>query len=161
MKMQEAIRSGTQGPVKRKSTLFLLIFTLLSGSKLLGQVPIDREYDPPVPMPAYASGTGSVVAIDEAHNNSHTAGEGFAPFAKLLRKDGYRVEAFTNTFTAAALQKLDVLVIVNALTKQTWTNESVATSPAFEKSEIDALENWVKNGGALLLVPATCLGLEQ
>jgi hypothetical protein len=152
MKMQAAISSGPQGPVQRKSTLFLLIFTLLSGSKLLGQVPIDREYDPPVPKPAYVPGTGPLVAIDEAHHNSHTAGEGFAPFAKLLRKDGYRVEAFTNTFTAAALQKLDVLVIVNALAKQNWTNESRPTLPAFEKSEMDALEQWVKNGGALLLV---------
>jgi hypothetical protein len=151
VKNPKVIRSGKQTPVGRNAILQLMSALFLPAT-LLAQIP-DHNYDPPVPKPAYAPSSGPVLAIDEAHNNSHTGSTGFAPFAKLLRKDGYRVEAFTNTFSAESLQKLDVLVIVNAQAETQWTNiASLPTLSAFQKSEIDAVEEWVKNGGALLLV---------
>lgn len=116
----------------RYAILCLLgIIALSLQATLLAQVPVDPNYKPTVRKPAYAVGTGPVVGIDEAHGNTHTAGDGFAPFAKLLNKDGYRVVPFTNTFTTEALRKLDVLVIINA---GGWTNQSLSAAPDFAKA---------------------------
>jgi hypothetical protein len=54
--------------------------------------------------------------IDEAHFNIHTASGQYAPFAAVLRQDGYRVAPFKTKFTAKALKAGRVLVIANALT---------------------------------------------
>jgi hypothetical protein len=61
-----------------------------------------------------------------------------APFADLLRADGYRVRASTPKFTAETFKGIDVFIVVNA-------------EATFEDAESDALRDWVKAGGSLLL----------
>ena len=134
------------------SSLFLIPLVLTSPMHGLAQQVPDEAYDPPVLNRAYATDAGPKVGIDEAHHNAQTMGGGYSPFAKLLRRDGYRVRAFTDKFTPKALQKVDILVIVNALAEQNVDKWSAPTLPAFEKSEIDAVEEWVKNGGSLFLI---------
>lgn len=48
----------------------------------------DLSFEPSIPKPAYTQGEGPVVQIDEAHFNFHTVDGRYAPFAKLLRRDG-------------------------------------------------------------------------
>ena len=45
------------------------------------------------------------------------------------------------------MQKGDILVIANALSAEEWTPD-----PAFTDAECDAVRDWVKDGGSLLLI---------
>ena len=96
---------------------------------------VDPDFKPSVVSPAYKS-NGPVVAIDEAHNNRHTMSGNYRPFAELLRLDGYRVRPSATKFSAETFKGIDVFAIVNA---------------EFEAAESDALRDWVKAGGSLLL----------
>jgi len=125
---------------------------LASHAATAQQVP-DMAFAPTVERPAYAAGTGPTVAIDAAHRNFHTAEGGYAPFAKLLRADGYTVASSNEPFAAGTLTDIDVLVIANAMHEQ--SKDDWAPLPnysAFADSEIAAVEQWVRNGGSLLLI---------
>jgi hypothetical protein len=105
---------------------------------------VDKDYAPRIEHPAYAGG-GPVVAIDEAHRNFHTMGGQYAPFAALLRADGYHVHGQTVPLTADALSGVNVLVIANARAKG-------PDGAAFSDAEIAAVRAWVEAGGSLLLI---------
>jgi hypothetical protein len=110
----------------------------------------DTSFDVSVSRPAYPRGTGPSVAIDEAHHNFHTMSGRYAPFARLLENDGYRVSANTAPFTRESLAPLQVLVIANAIGGE-WNTEAFGRA-GFTDAEADALEAWVGQGGLLLLV---------
>ena len=101
--------------------------------------------DVAVASPAWAPRGGPRVLIDEAHLNFHTLGRHYAPFAALLRNDGYRVEANTTSFTRRSLATASVLVIANAAAPE-------GAMSAFTNAEIGAVRAWVRAGGSLLLV---------
>ena len=103
--------------------------------------------------PASRAGRGREVVIDAAHLNFHTEDGGYAPFAKLLRLDRYRVEPNREPFTASSLRGADVLVIANAMHKQSeadWV--PLPNYSAFTDAEIAEVEAWVRLGGSLLLI---------
>jgi hypothetical protein len=113
----------------------------------------DTSFAPPIERPAYAAGRGPRVAIDEAHLNFHTADGGYAPFAALLRRDGYRVQSSRDPFTASALARADILVIANAMHKQSENDWApLPNLSAFTDEEVAAVEAWVRAGGSLLLI---------
>ena len=128
---------------------------LLSGILLLAatgiiqaqQVP-DLKYNPPIPRPAYKSGEGPRVAIDEAHNNFHTAEGRYRPFAELLRRDGYRVDGLGKPLSAVSLKAVDVLVIANPLHERNVEDWSLPTPCAFTGDEIAAVRAWAEKGGS-------------
>src|SRR5262245_34854901 len=92
----------------------ILLLCCCSARVALGaQQVVDPDFHPTVERPAYPA-NGPAVAIDEAHSNFHTAGGQYAPFAALLRTDGYLVIASTHAFDAESLKGVGVLVIVNA-----------------------------------------------
>lgn len=68
--------------------------------------------------------------IDEAHVNFHTLGGRYAPFAKVLQQDGYRVGANTQPFDPARLQSCRILVISNALDSSNAVNWNLPTDLA-------------------------------
>ncbi|HEX9755174.1 MAG TPA: DUF4350 domain-containing protein [Gemmatimonadales bacterium] len=110
----------------------------------------DTLFNPPIPSPAYPEERGPRVGIDEAHTNFHTAGGRYLAFARLLRRDGYRVAPFAAKFSAESLTSLDILVISNALGDT--GNVVVPTRPAFTDAEVEAVRRWVEEGGGLLLI---------
>ena len=67
---------------------------LLTAAPAAAQQVVDPDFRPSVERPAYA-GEGPVVVIDGAHHNFHTVDGQYAPFAALLRADGYRVRGGT------------------------------------------------------------------
>jgi hypothetical protein len=74
----------------------------------------------------------------------------YAPFAKLLRRDGYIVRGLADSPTADSLANSSVYVIANALTEDdSW---KLPTPPAFTGNEIEAIRDWVERGGSLLLI---------
>ena len=104
---------------------------------------VDAEYKPGVAHPTYRADHGPVVMVDEAHSNVHTAGGQYAPFAKVLRTDGYRVVPFATQITKRALKKGRVLVIANALSKKTAEDWNAPPESAYtddEKAFCRALE---------------------
>lgn len=110
----------------------------------------DDTFDVSVARPTYVDRHPRVL-IDEAHHNFHTARGRYAPFAKLLRNDGYFVTPFRGKFTREALEDARVLVIANAMGSWMLVMPAAA-DPPFTNLEADVLRNWVKGGGALLLV---------
>ena len=116
------------------------------------QYPDDSFAVPDGNVQRYESGEGPVVAVDAAHHNYHTADGRYRSFANLLRDDGYRVRGFTDSFRAEALAETDVLVISNALSAEKEFEWSLPTPPAFSEAEVQAVEEWVRGGGRLMLI---------
>lgn len=132
--------------------LFTGIALLMASGVVTAQQEPDLEYKPPLPRPAYESGKGPRLAIDEAHYNFHTAEGRYKPFAELLRRDGYRVDALKQLLSTESLKGVDVLVISNALHKRNARRWAPPNPSAFTKDEITAVHSWVEKGGSLLLI---------
>lgn len=110
----------------------------------------DPNFDTKVAKPAYTK-DGPRVLFDEAHNNFHTAAGRYKPFADLIASDGYRVTPNQQKFTRDVLKSFDILVTANALGAPAM-NTPEASNPAFTEEECDAVRDWVRGGGALLLI---------
>jgi hypothetical protein len=130
---------------------FFLVIAVV-GSVLIGsaQQVADPNFDAKVAHPAYTK-NGPRVLFDEAHNNFHTAGGRYKPFADLITNDGYQITPNKEKFSAATLEGFNVLVISNALGAERM-NMPEAANPAFTVRECDAVRDWVKAGGNLLLI---------
>jgi hypothetical protein len=115
------------------------------------QVP-DTTFAPSISRPGWRAGQGPRVAIDEAHHDFHTISGRYRPFADLLRRDGCRLSGWTAPFTRKALERIDLLVIANALHASNDTSWALPTPSAFTSEEIEAVRSWVADGGSLLLI---------
>ena len=130
----------------------ILIFLIaLIPFALFSQQNADTTYHPEIKYPAYASGIGPVVCIDEGHYNFHTMNGRYKPFAMLLERDGYNVKAFPGTFWASELEKCNILVIANALSDRA-EDYTIPDPSAFTGAEIETLKKWVTDGGSLFLI---------
>jgi hypothetical protein len=135
--------------------LFLsaLLATVLALPAAAQQV-ADAKADLTVAQPAFAAGAGPRLVIDGGHHNFHTVDGRFAPFAAVVRNDGFRVSGGTGPLTAEGLKGVKVLVIANALDASNdgageWT---LPTPSALKPEEIAAVKAWVEGGGGLLLI---------
>ena len=128
--------------------LFALLLLLAPVS--LGQQMADSEFNTSVENPAYSK-NGPRVLFDEAHHNFHTTDGRYKPFVDLLMNDGYQVIRNRKTFSKQALDSFKVLVIANALGAEEMDDEGSDQS-AFTETEIQVVYDWVKGGGALLLI---------
>lgn len=106
----------------------------------------DRAFDARTNRPAYVKQHPRVL-FDEAHNNPDTSAGRYSPFVDLIRSDGYKVVPSAGSFSATVLKGYDVLIIVKAA----GPNERRDAS-AFTGAECNAVRDWVKAGGALLLI---------
>src|SRR6266699_143278 len=134
----------------------LLFFSLISTAIIMllsvsrAQQVADPNFDAKVAHPAYTK-SGPKVLFDEAHNNFHTSTGRYKPFADLITNDGYQITPNKEKFSAATLKGFDILVISNALGAERM-NMPEASNPAFTAEECDAVRDWVKGGGNLLLI---------
>jgi hypothetical protein len=110
----------------------------------------DPNFDARVAKPAYTK-NGPKVLFDEAHNNFHTTTGRYKPFADLITNDGYQITPNKQKFSAETLKGFDILVISNALGAERM-GAPEASNPAFSDAECDGVRDWVKGGGALLLI---------
>ena len=128
----------------------ICVLLLALAGVTLGQQMADPEFNVSVENPAY-SRNGPRVLFDEAHHNFHTADGRYKPFVDLLMNDGYQVIRNRKPFTKQTLDSFKVLVIANALGAEEMDDEGSDKS-AFTDTEIQAVYDWVKGGGALLLI---------
>lgn len=125
---------------------------LLSFSQIAGAQQPDTSFRYVIAAPAYGINAGPVVCIDESHANLHTITGTYAPFATLLRADGYQVQGLALTWSSPALQQCAVLVVANAIATANTRDRSLPHPPAFSKVELDTLVAWISAGGSLLLI---------
>lgn len=123
----------------------VLIVTAVSAQQIA-----DPNFDVKVAKPAYKK-NGPKILFDEAHHNFHTAGGRYKAFADLATNDGYQVTPNKDKFSASVLKDYDILVISNAM-GAAQMNTPEANNPAYTEAEADAVRDWVKAGGALLLI---------
>ncbi|HKG95566.1 MAG TPA: DUF4350 domain-containing protein [Gemmatimonadaceae bacterium] len=140
--------------MRRRSTrsLSMLVAAALAAPPLGAQQVADTAWRPSVARPAHGRGAGPVVYVDEAHNNFHTAAGRFAPFARLLEADGYRVRRFQAPFSRESLDSVRVLVVANAIARQNVGAWRRPVAAAFTEEEMTAVAEWVQGGGSLLLI---------
>lgn len=134
-----------------KYSIFILL-VIFSFFPLLAQQKVDSTFKIELEIPRYAKGEGPLVSVDAGHNNLHTSEGGYYPFSRLLMADGYDVESVNYGFNQTTLEKIEILVIVNPLHKSNIGNWTNPCPSAFTESEIDAVEQWVSEGGRLLLI---------
>lgn len=108
---------------------------------------VDRSFQPILENPRFPIGEGPVVCVDEAHNNFHTIGGTYYPFADILRKDGYRVRRFPERASPETLEGCGLLVIADA-----QPPARRGDPPTFSSDEVRTLNAWVRDGGALFLI---------
>jgi hypothetical protein len=131
-------------------SLLLAAFVLTPTAR--SQQVADTAFKPPIDKPAYQSGRGPVVMLDEAHFNFHTADGRYSTFADLVRRDGYVVTPSRVAFTKESLDKGKILVIANALAERNRASWQIPTPSAFTDEEVKAVREWVERGGSLLLI---------
>jgi len=116
-----------------------------SGVPGLPQV-ADTSFNARVASPAYDKQHPKVL-FDEGHNNLYTSIGRYKPFAELIMSDGYKLNPGAGSLSKDQLSGYDVLVIVDAAGPKDRRD-----APAFTDAECDAVRDWVKAGGALLLI---------
>lgn len=145
-------RRGASIPVKTTGILTLAAIWVGCHAHRAPIQQADLSFEPAIGRPAYSTGLGPTILIDEAHFNFHTVNGRYAPFANLLRRDGYVVEPLTEPASAETLVPADILVIANAIAESDQKGWKLPIEPAFTKSEIRAIRQWVEEGGSLLLI---------
>lgn len=136
----------------------LLSILLLITCKAFGQQVADPDFDTKVARPAYTKKHPKAL-FDEAHANFHTAAGRYKPLAELISSDGYEVTSNKDKFSRQRLEGYRILVIANALGAESiksaeWSRDwfQSGAKPAFSEEECDAVRDWVKEGGSLLLI---------
>jgi hypothetical protein len=136
-----------------KRTIYLTAFIIVTASlTVTGQQIPDTSYNPHIENPAYTTGAGPVVFIDEGHYNFHTKDNRYLPFAMLLERDGYRIMGYSGQFTTEKLNRGKILVISNALNEVNTRNWYKPVLSAFTTGEIETVRRWVDHGGSLFLI---------
>src|ERR1051325_3588617 len=131
--------------------IFCTLALVMSWAAVAGgqQLP-DLEFNTSVENPAYKR-EGPRVVVDEAHHSFRTSVGRYKPFVDLISNDGYRVIRNRQSFGKITLSSYKILVIANALGAEEDDDEGSDKS-AFTDDEIQAVQEWVKGGGALLLM---------
>lgn len=120
--------------------------------QLCAQQVVDSAFQLPEFIPAFKKTDGPVILVDLHHNNLAVGQGNYNPFFALLEKDGYRIRFVEQEFSDKVLQQGNVLVIINALSKENMNNWTLPVYPAFSLQEQESVYQWVMNGGSLLLV---------
>lgn len=132
--------------------LIFILFGILPLTLFAQQQP-DTSFTFSIGESAYEKGEGPVLCIDSAHNNFHTLEGGFAPFARVMKEDGYNLKDFDSSLNEVdQLKACDVFIIVNPLHESNVGNWVLPNPSAFSEQEIANLNKWVEEGGSLFLI---------
>jgi len=151
------LRAPEDGEIAASEMTMLRFVAALSCALALSPLAFAQQAADPladlsVARPAFAANAGPRVVIDGAHHNFHTVDGRYAPFAQLLRNDGFRVEGSSAAFTDESLAGVNVLVIANALAEEDVEEWRLPNPSAFTADEIAAVRRFVERGGSLLLI---------
>ncbi|GAB4511234.1 MAG: hypothetical protein Tsb004_15350 [Allomuricauda sp.] len=136
--------------MKLKTILTILIFTPFFLLLAQQQRP-DLEFEINIEVPKYQGETTALVGVDTSHNNLHTIEGGFRPFARLMEADGYQLQSI-GRITEENLKPLNILIIANPIHPSNVGQWKRPIANAFDPKEIRILQQWVQNGGSLMVV---------
>jgi len=126
------------------------VLLVVVGLPASAQQTADPRFDARVEKPAFTKNFPRVL-FDEAHFNFDTTNNRYKPFADLLFNDGYHISVNRQPFTKASLASHKILMIVNPLGAED-ADDVGAERSAFSAAECDAVNEWIRDGGALLLI---------
>lgn len=138
--------------MKEYKYLLATLLILLSSKELFSQQIADSLYKVEIPNKMYPNQNGTIIHIDEGHNNFHTKDGRYYTFAQLLRSDGYQIKGNTGEFDEEVLKQTNILVIANALPDEMSRPIVAPTQSAFSAAEIQLLKKWVRKGGSLFIL---------
>jgi hypothetical protein len=135
---------------KYPTVLCSFLTVILIGINVYSQQSADPLFKATVESPAFTKNFPRVL-FDESHYNAETVNGRYKPFADLLFRDGYHIVSNRKPLTKESLQSFKILIIVNPLGAED-ADEVGADRPALSEEECDAVVDWVRGGGSLLLV---------
>jgi hypothetical protein len=127
----------------------VVLFLALAGTSKAQQI-VDPEFKAVVAQPAFTKSFPRVL-FDEGHNNNLTRMGRYKPFADLIDMDGYQVVIGRKIFTKESLDTFKLVIIANPLGAEDMDDPG-ADKPGMADNEADAVRDWVKAGGSLLLI---------
>ena len=134
----------------RRTLLLAGLLLALAPAAARAQQLEDTTYVPTVARPAF-TGSHPVVMFDEAHGDQFTRNGLYRVFASLLSLDGLKVVSSRQGFSPQLLKGCQVLIVADALATKDL-NGPAARANAIPIPECDAVRDWVKGGGSLLLI---------
>jgi len=136
-----------------KIAIAALTLLVAVAAPTFAQQVVDPNADTNVTDPAFAPGKGPVVLVDSGHDEFQTLAKNYAPFGAVLTHDGYVVRDFDKPISAANLAGAGMLVIVDPVNpKDPPGRPKYQSTSAFTPQEITTITDWVKDGGALLMI---------
>ena len=133
-----------------RNLTWIIVVVLLCVVSSFAQQIADPHFDTSVRNPTFTKSFPRVL-FDEAHNNFHTTTGRYKPFADLMFSDGYQLVVNRQPFNKSSLKTFKILVIANALGAEDMDDDGADRS-AFTELEVDAVRDFVRDGGALLLI---------
>lgn len=130
--------------------ILVTVVALICAASTFAQQSADPHFDTTVRAPTFTKNFPRVL-FDEAHNNFHTTTGRYKPFADLMFNDGYQLVVNRQPFSKSSLKNFKILVIANALGAEDMDDDG-ADQSAFTEAEADAVRDFVKDGGSLLLI---------
>jgi hypothetical protein len=101
--------------------------------------------------PTFEINDGPLIMFDSTHKNFFIQSHLIKPLVDLLINDGYRVSFLDKEFSKSSLSQASVLVVITALPFDFATENSAEDKNTFSENELNELQNWVNNGGSLLV----------
>lgn len=133
--------------MKIKNLILILISaSLISSCNERPLAMADNDFDVSVATPTYSTNRPKVL-FDEGHNNIHKTTGTYKPFATLIKNDGCDIVATDKQITNEVLSGFDIYIISNAR-----GTSDLNDTPAFTEQECNSIQEWVNNGGSLLLI---------
>jgi hypothetical protein len=136
-----------------KTTCVLLL--LVGVAPIAAQQRTDATFRFSNPQPAFPREQGPRLCMDVAHLTFQSPERNpgaYQPFTDLLDGDGYRVKDTAQQFSSSMLAECDILVIANALARETLRDVAFRPVGCFTRDELTAVYQWIRNGGGLLLI---------
>ena len=131
----------------KKILLFLLLFTIKSQAQMLNDSPFDAN----VVDPKFKKGYGPKILIDAGHHNFVVELGLNKPLFDVASSDGYQIKIDSMQFTKEYLSNYNIVVIWPAMPFKFGSKNQVTDEITFTTDELNALHDWVSNGGSLLM----------
>ena len=131
----------------KKILLFLLLFTIKSQAQLYN----DSSFNANVVHPKFMKGYGPKILIDAGHHNFLVEIGLIKPLFDVASSDGYQIKIDSMQFTKEYLSNYNIVVIWPAMPFKFGSKNQVTDEITFTTDELNALHDWVSNGGSLLM----------
>ena len=133
--------------MKNSLLLFLLLFTITSQAQLYN----DSSFNANVVHPKFKKGYGPKILIDAGHHNFLVEIGLIKPLFDVASSDGYQIKIDSMQFTKEYLSNYNIVVIWPAMPFKFGSKNQVTDEITFTTGELNALHDWVSNGGSLLM----------